>query len=544
MLTWVWIAGLVRHRALRLAAVAGGIAIAVALLASLGAFLSTAKDTMTQRAIQRVAVDWQVEAQPGADPTTVEAAVRADPHVVTALPVGYATSAALSSATGGTTQSTGSAQVLGLPDTYAATFPGELRTLSGADRGVLLVQQTAANLHAVPGDRITIRRAGLPDTMVTVDGVVDLPAIDALFQKVGAPPGAQPQAPPDNVLLLPADRWHTLFDPLAAVRPDLVRIQVHARVHHDLPPDPAAAYTTVTAGAHHLEADLAGAGLVGDNLGATLAAARSDARYADLLFLFLGLPGAVVAALLTAAVTASGAARRRREQALLRARGASASHLLRLAAAEAALVGLGGAALGLAVAAIIARAGFSAALGSTGWAAVAALLGLVIAVLTVVVPAYRDLSATTVAGARRSTSRARRPPAWMRYGVDGLLLLASVVVLLAARRSGYELVLAPEGVPTIAVNYWALAGPALLWVGGALLAWRLSYLLLVRGRRLSAYLLRPVAGPWPAPPPPHSPAATGKPPGPSCSSPWPAPSLRPRRSSPPPIATRPKLTRS
>ncbi|MEN3307049.1 MAG: putative transport system permease protein [Micromonosporaceae bacterium] len=497
MLTLGWIAGLLRHRAARLAAIAGGITIAVALLASLGVFLATAKATMTQRSVQRVPVDWQVEVQPGADLSAVQAAVRADPHVVTALAVGYATSTRLSSTVDGTTLTTGTAQVLGLPDGYAGAYPGELRGLSGAPSGVLLAQQTAANLHAAPGTQVVIGRTGLPDATVTVAGIVDLPAIDTLFQKVGAPVGAQPQAPPDNVLLLPAATWHQVFDPLAGQRPDLVRTQLHTRIRHDLPADPAAAYTQVSSSANHLAVTLAGAGLVGDNLGKVLADARSDARYADILFLFLGLPGAVVAALLTAAVTASGATRRRREQALLRARGAAPRHLLRLAAAEAVVVGGGGAVLGLAIAAAIARFGFGTPIWSgvgAGWAVVAGLAGLLVAALTVLVPAYRDLSQTTVAGARRIVGAQRRSPAWLRYGLDGWLLLGAAAMLWITGRNGYQLVLAPEGVPTISVNYWAFLGPALLWAGGALLAWRLSALLLTRARRLTSWTLRPVAG--------------------------------------------------
>jgi putative ABC transport system permease protein len=497
MLTLGWVAGLLRHRATRLGATAGGIAIAVALLASLGVFLATAKATMTQRSVQRVAVDWQVEVQPGADAAAVRDAVRADPHVVTALPVGYATSTRLSSTVDGAALDTGTAQVLGLPDGYAAAYPGELRGLSGATSGVLLAQQTAANLHAVPGTRVAVGRVGLPDATVTVAGIVDLPAIDTLFQKVGAPAGAQPQAPPDNVLLVPADTWHRLFDPLAGQRPDLVHIQLHTRINHALPTDPAAAYTRVSSSANHLEAALAGAGLVGDNLGVVLADARSDARYADILFLFLGLPGAVIAALLTAAVTGSTAGRRRREQALLRSRGAAPRHLLRLAAAEAVLVGTGGAVVGLAAAAAIARLGFGTSLWSRagiGWAGLAALAGLLVAALTVLVPTYRDLSLTTVAAARRIVGPGRRTPAWLRYGLDGWLLLGGATVVWVTGRNGYQLVLAPEGVPTISVNYWAFLGPALLWAGGALLAWRLCYLLLVRARRLTGWALRPVAG--------------------------------------------------
>src|SRR5207302_8257321 len=149
--------------------------------------------------------------------------------------------------------------------------------------------------------------AGPAPAAVTVDGVVDLPQANSLFQKVGAPPGAQPQAPPDNVVLMPQAAWQATFGPLGLSRPDLVRVQVHAGLRHNLPADPAAAFTTVTGWSRNIEARLAGAGLVGDNLGAALDAARADALYAQVLFLFLGVPGAVLAALLTIAVASSGA---------------------------------------------------------------------------------------------------------------------------------------------------------------------------------------------------------------------------------------------
>src|SRR5206468_1013465 len=104
-----------------------------------------------------------------------------------------------------------------------------------------------ANLHAQPGDQISIGRAGLPPVIVRVAGVVDLPQADSLFQQVGIPAGAQPTAPPDNVVLVPADQWHALFDPLAQSRPDQVQAQIHIHIHthHTLPPDPASAYTAV-----------------------------------------------------------------------------------------------------------------------------------------------------------------------------------------------------------------------------------------------------------------------------------------------------------
>ena len=116
---------------------------------------------------------------------------------------GSPTAPACSASTGGAVQRTGPGKVLGLPPGYARAFPGELRTLAGRGDGVLLFQQTAANLGARPGDVVSIGRAGAPPAQVKVDGVVDLPNEDSLFQQVGAPPGAQPNAPPDNVILLP-----------------------------------------------------------------------------------------------------------------------------------------------------------------------------------------------------------------------------------------------------------------------------------------------------------------------------------------------------
>ena len=97
---------------------------------------------------------------------------------------------------------------------------------------------------------ILVQRAGLPTVSLTIDGVVDLPQANSLFQTVGAPIGSQPTAPPDNVILMPAARWHATFDPLATSRPDLVGTQIHVARDTALPSDPAAAFTQVSAAAH------------------------------------------------------------------------------------------------------------------------------------------------------------------------------------------------------------------------------------------------------------------------------------------------------
>ncbi|AUA08593.1 FtsX-like permease family protein [Streptomyces sp. SID8382] len=494
-----WLAGLVRRRSGRLLAAALGISLAVALVAALGSFLTASKSTMTDRAVRSVAVDWQVEVQPGAKPASVLHTVRSAPGVRTALPVGFAHSTGFQARTGGSTQSTGPGVVLGLPSGYRSAFPGEIRQLTGSASGVLIAQQTAANLHVAPGDTVTIGRPGGGPTHVKVAGVIDLPQADSLFQKVGAPPQSQPTAPPDNVILLPAAQFAKAAAPVRTADPTAVTTQIHVARDARLPADPAAAYTAVTGAAHNTEARTAGGGLVGDNLGAALDSARQDALYAQILFLFLGVPGAVLAALLTAAVAGAGADRRRREQALLRARGLGVRQVLALAVTESAAVGVAGGLLGLGIAAGVGRVAFGTVFfGSTtasaaGWFALALLLGLVIAAAAVLVPAVRDLRQATVAEARRAVGRTG-PPRWTRFYPDLILLAVSYFVFRASSSNNYSLVLAPEGVPTISVSYWAFLGPALLWLGSALLLWRLMTLALTHGRRPLARLVRPLTG--------------------------------------------------
>ena len=77
-----------------------------------------------------------------------------------------------------------------------------------------------------------------------------------------------------------------------------------------------------------------------NNLAARLDGVRDDALYAKVLFLFLGAPGVVLAALVTVAIARAGRARRMREQALMRIRGATLLETLANPALEAAVVGL------------------------------------------------------------------------------------------------------------------------------------------------------------------------------------------------------------
>ncbi|MDQ1619098.1 MAG: putative transport system permease protein, partial [Actinomycetota bacterium] len=181
-----------------------------------------------------------------------------------------------------------------------------------------------------------------------------------------------------------------------------------------------------------------------------------------------------------------------------RTRGGSRAAVLRLAFVEAATVGVVGSLVGLVAAAVVGQTMFgSPAFGTTraagvAWATVSVVIGIAVAAATVVLPVRRDLRERSVSTGRAEVGRARRPR-WMRFGTDFVVIAASLAIFYATSRNHYALVLAPEGVPTISVSYWAFLGPALLWLGVGLLSWRLVDTLLAR-RTLLSRALRPITG--------------------------------------------------
>ncbi len=477
-----WLAGLLRRRPVELLGGAASIAVAVAFIAALGAFITDSSAGLSSRAAASVPVDWQVQVTPQGRPAEVAAALSKGPAKVPglrqALPIDMAQVPALESTSATGTRTTGRAFVVALPQGYPAMAPAEIRYLVGARQGVLLQQQTAANLAAGPGSSVMVILPSGGRSVVRVDGVVDLPNADNFFQVVGAPPGAGATAPPDNVLLVPPARFAALTTGATVIH------QFHAVFDHaGLPHDPAAAAAEQTQRANHFQALVAGGALVGNNLGAALSAAREDALYAQLLILLLGVPGLALAAVVAALVVALRGERRRREVALLRLRGAGPAAVLRLLAVETAMTGGLGVLLGIPLALLAVRlalpAGAALSLGWT-WGAVGA--GVLLAAATQLGPALRTVvrpyaDPITAAAAGLPSTRSPWP---LRLGLDLFLLAGAGIVFALTARGGYQVVVVPEGVPVATVNYAALLGPALAWPGLALLVWRISALVLSR----------------------------------------------------------------
>ncbi|MDQ1706619.1 MAG: putative transport system permease protein [Frankiaceae bacterium] len=479
MIALLWLRGLVRRRPIELAGAALAIALAVGFLSSLGNFVAVNRAHLTSRAAASVGVDWQVQVAPGASTSQVAAAVTKLPGRRAVEQIALAAVPGMTASTGGATRTTGKAIVVAMSPSYVATFPTEVRQLLGDQTGPVLLQQTAANLAAGPGDTVQVRTVAGRSVKVVVTGVVDMPLADSFFQTVGAPAGVGPAAPPDNVLLVPPADFPQLAAGAAVIH------QVHVSFNHQLlPADPAAAANRDTTVRNHLEAQLTGGALVGDNLGAALTAAREDALYGQLLILLLGVPGFLVALALTAVVIGVRGDRRLRELSLLRLRGATRRSLVVVAALEATAVTAVGVALGWPVTRLASGWAFGASTTSWSWFAVAAVLVAATAAAMHIGPSMREMRAgvRTLPGVRAVEVPASGRPRVLAYRLDFVLLAAAAVVFYLVARGGYQVVVVPEGVPVTSVDWAALLAPALAWPGLALLVWRIVDTVLSRLR--------------------------------------------------------------
>ena len=194
----LWLTGLLRRRPVELGVGALSIALTVAFVTALGAFVTQSHAALTVRAAASIPVDWQVQLTPQGDLATVMQQLGAVPGVRAVERVDFAHVRALQSTSAAGERTTGSAYVVSISPSYAAAFSGELRHLLGSATGALLLQQTAANLASGPGDQISVRTSS-GTRALRVDGIVDMPTEDSFFQVIGLAPGSGASGPPHNL---------------------------------------------------------------------------------------------------------------------------------------------------------------------------------------------------------------------------------------------------------------------------------------------------------------------------------------------------------
>ncbi len=489
-----------------------GVAIASALITSVVLFGAASGTTVTRRALADLPVDGLVVLAAGADAAAAQATLSADPAVSSVLPFDVAHFDAAAASKAGTATQTSVGVLLGLDPAYTTTTG--LFTLSSgsvAPGAIAVSRDLASNLGVVPGDSITFTLPGGSTVTAQVSGVVSIVGADLILGPIDAAHRAAGANPPVNVavmsrsdlerLVLPkipptamaADPATTGQSGAAGTTPvfaadPAVRRELHVRLDHaQLPGDPVAAQAWLDTVRRRVERQGAGSFTWVDDASASLEPLAGDLAWGQILFIFLALPGIILALALSRLAADATADTTRRHAALLRARGATRRDLRLVFMGATVMTALVGSILGVVLGATIGLALFGGDLASAGFAgslarAALAAIGLttVLASLAAILPLRGQLQ-EEIASGRQELQRAR-PPLWKRLYLDVLALLAAVAVYLVAGGSGVHPVLNAEGNPTVTLALTSFVAPLLFWTGGTLLLLRLVGVALERGR--------------------------------------------------------------
>ena len=384
----------------------------------------------------------------------------------------------------GAKRAAGAVRVFGFDDTYRR-HDGSIRIVSGSYQPGhgLLSAEAARALSVAPGGTVQVEVAGRDRPLsVPISGITDLSRARSLFYSRQGQQLEQFLYVRDAVVIepplfaraiVPAFQKTTSGDDVVKSRPIL---EVDVGVERGrLDADPGTALAQTKAVAAAVTGVAPGQDYLIDNVSNTLQVARDDARVAKRMFVFLGLPGALLAAILAAYAGGVLASALRREQAILRIRGADRRHLLRMHALRTLALTAAGSVVGLVIGMASAVAVLSAdalARASTASLVASALLGAG--------GGFAACGAALYASGRRAINReiseeraqlASRPPAWRRLRLDVAVLLVLAAAEGFALRTG-----AFEGVAGSVYNGRAVSlrmhlviVPIGVWVAGVLL---------------------------------------------------------------------------
>jgi putative ABC transport system permease protein len=387
-------------------------------------------------------------------------------------------------------------RMLAVNANYLQHYPF-IRVASGeyGPGSVLLSPDAAKALSVGTGRTLALTIPGrTAPFLVQVGGIADLSQADAMF--ASRSPDSQGEfAPVPNVIILPVATFEN--DILPALRADAVSAIPQLKtppfleldLHVDqakLNSDPTVA-TVVTQGLKRsIERVAPGQISVIDNLSDTLNAASGDAILAKILFLFLGLPGVVLAAYLSRYSGSLLAQAQRRERATLRARGAQPRHLVIALSYTTTLIAVLGAIFGLGLGALAVMVLLGPAAVKTASresllisAALSVVAGVATTALALYVPGRRALVRET--NEERREMEVADAPFWLRLRLDMVLLATAAAVWIVTELAGGFKPTSSEG-QTVSLSFYTLLAPLLGWLGATLLGVRL---LLLVSRRLS-----------------------------------------------------------
>ena len=461
------------------------VVLAVGLFAGILFFVDASSRRMTQAAVQAVKVDLQVYstlATPDLNP--ILAALKQTPNVVAAQPLLSVDFAGAANAAGDKTATAG--KVFVVTPEYLSSLK-TLRLAAGTfdPQGTLVSQQLFGALGIKLGDTIMVDFAQMAQPVpLTVTGVVDTSQAPYLFVSTNPAHGGEFNPIPNNIFVAPSLWNATLTVPLTQpaltvngkpIAAQTIQGEVDAQIDHTrLPTDPLQASLAVDVLGRHLGSQFPGEIRVTNNLGDALTKAKSDALWAKLLFLFLGMPGVALAAYLSKYATDLLTGPQRQEIGLLRARGATPRQILVANGLASFFISAVGTLLGLVVGLVTTALLF----GPTLWrqanlsdlllsALYAFVAGLALTTLVTYLP-IRSTLHQEIAQERQELTRAATPAFWARAYLD-LVSLAIAALLLTVNWQGGGVDAGGDEAKALSFGFLIFLAPMFLWLGATLL---------------------------------------------------------------------------
>lgn len=501
-----------------------GIVLAIGLLSSVFLFVSSSARDMTQRTVAQVPVDMRAQAlSPGMNVRSVTTTLRQQQGVVAVEPLTMSHFSGSSATRAGQTFSTASGPILAMNASYFSTFPA-IRIVQGrfVPSGIVISQDMGSNLGARIGDTVTLRLPGHgAPYRARVTGIANMKRADSLFAPTDPLLAGAAFNPPANVVIMPLPVFDARLagrlaaappppDPTTTGGPVAPNVQTsipavdrewHVRIDRAaLAGDPGQAQLQTSRLRLAIEKLYPGQLRVTDNLFNAIDLVKNDVLWAQILFVFLAIPGVLLAGYLSRYAAEALVEQQRREFALLRARGASAGQVLRIVATISAVVGAIGSIVGLVAGAITIAALFGTQLfASSNWRLWGSailwclLAGLVISGVSGFLPARRMLR-REIRSEQHQAHRSRSKPLWARMYLDIAALVAAVIVYKITQVNGFHPVLNAEGNPTLSLSFYTLLAPMLFWIGAVLVLVRAGAALLRRYTSKLGWLLRGLFG--------------------------------------------------
>jgi putative ABC transport system permease protein len=469
-----------------------GVVLAVGLFSGIAFFVDSSAATMTAHAIGPVALDMQVdliaplEAPSGPNADTLLGDIKSLSGVSSVDRLGIVDLPAGSLSAGATTLAA-PLRVFAFDPSFLSRYP-MVRLSSGSyAAGSALLSPDASRLLGVTSGSIDLKVPGRQSTVsLPVSGIADFSHADPLFASRSADNQGEFATVP-NVLvvttavfeqtILPALRVDAAAAAPVLKTPAVVELDVQLD-RSQLAVDPTAAAIRTAGLRRSIERIAPGQVTVIDNLTDALTSAKGDAILAKVLFIFLGLPGVLLAAYLSRYAGSLLAQAQRRERATLRARGAGPAQLLQALAYNTVAIGIIGSVLGLGLgfAGLLILFGRSA-LTSAGSQSYLLSAGLALAagVLTTAVALYlpgRQALTREVSEERREMEAEQTVPGWLRLRLDLAMLLGAALVGTITYLAGGYKPTAAEG-QSVSLSFYVLLAPLLGWIGASLLGVRL-----------------------------------------------------------------------